>query len=90
MTMGIPTIATRCISTIDYIQDGKTGILVPPGDSAALRQAIESLWRDKAFRLRIGQAGRYQAQEHFSDEAAGRHLARVIDEVLANGQCASD
>jgi glycosyltransferase involved in cell wall biosynthesis len=83
MTMGIPTVATRCISTVDYIQDGNTGILVPPGDPGALRQAIESLWQDKELRLRIGLAGRHQAQDHFSDEAAGRNLAQIIDEVLA-------
>jgi glycosyltransferase involved in cell wall biosynthesis len=83
MTMGIPTVATRCISTVDYIEDGTTGILVPPGDAVALRQVIQSLWRDKELRLRIGLAGRYQAQEHFSDEAAGRNLAQIIDEVFA-------
>ena len=83
MTMGIPTVATRCIGTVDYIEDGKTGVLVPPGDAATLRVAIESLWRDELLRSRIGLAGRVHARGHFSDEAAGRHLAQVIDEVLA-------
>lgn len=83
MIMGIPTVATRTIGTVDYIQDGKTGILVPPGDSAALRHTVETLWRDKALKSRIGLAGRQEAQEYLSDLAAGRHLARVIDEVFA-------
>ena len=82
MRAGIPTIATHCAGTVDYIQDGKTGILIPRGDPAALRQAVESLWQDKELRARIGSAGRDYADKHFSDEVAGQHLAQVIDEVL--------
>jgi Glycosyl transferases group 1 len=83
MSMGIPTVATRCVGTVDYIQDWKTGVLVAPGDPAALRQAIDALWRDNALRSRIGLAGRKYAEEHLSDQAAGRNLAQVIDDVLA-------
>ena len=83
MIMGIPTIATRSIGTVDYIQDWKTGVLVPPADSAALRYAIETLWRDEALRVRLGLAGRNEAEKYFSDQAAGRHLAQVIDKVFA-------
>jgi glycosyltransferase involved in cell wall biosynthesis len=82
MRMGIPTIATRCAGTIDYIQDGETGVLVPLGDPIALQRAIKLLWRDNALRLRIGSAGRDYAEEHFSDEVVGRQLGRVIDDVL--------
>lgn len=40
MFAGKPIIATKCPGTIDYIQNYKTGILVPPNDPHALRQAI--------------------------------------------------
>jgi glycosyltransferase involved in cell wall biosynthesis len=83
MRMGVPTIATRCVGTVDYIRDGETGLLVPPGDSTALRRAIESMWRDQALRFRIGSAGYDQAGKYFSDEAAARNLVQVIDGVLA-------
>lgn len=83
MRMGVATVATRCVGTVDYLRDGETGLLVPPGDARALRRAVETLWRDEALRRRIAEAGRRHADEHFSDEAAGRHLAAVIDEVLA-------
>jgi glycosyltransferase involved in cell wall biosynthesis len=82
MHMGIPTIATQCIGTVDYIRNGETGLLVPPGDARALRQAIECLWHDQALRARIGSAGRRHAEKYFSDEAAGRYFAQVLDEVL--------
>lgn len=83
MRMGVATVATRCVGTVDYLRDGETGVLVPPGDARALRRAIEALWCDDALRRRIAAAGRRHADEHFSDEAAGRHLAEAIDEVLA-------
>jgi glycosyltransferase involved in cell wall biosynthesis len=83
MSMGIPTVATRSVGVVDYIQDWQTGVLVEPADPAALRRAIETLWRDNELRQRIGKAGRDYAEEYLSDQAAGRHLAQVIDEVLA-------
>ncbi len=82
MRMGIPTVATRCIGTVDYIEDGKTGLLVPPGDPEALRRAILSLWQDAERKSRVGSAGREYAEQHFSDEAAGSYLSQVLDEVL--------
>lgn len=84
MRMGIATIATRCLSTLDYVRDGETALLAEPGDARALRAAIQSLWQDDELRSRIGHAACKHAAEYFSDEAAGRHLAEVIDEVLAD------
>lgn len=83
MRMGIPTVATRCVGTVDYIDDGLTGLLVPPEDSGALRRAIFSLWQDAELKSRIGSAGRDYAEQHLSDEAAGRYLSQVLDQVLA-------
>lgn len=83
MRMSVPTIATRCIGTVDYFIDGETGLLVPPGDVAALRRAIDVLWHDDALRSRLAVAGRRHAEEHFSDEAGGRFLAQVLDEVFS-------
>jgi glycosyltransferase involved in cell wall biosynthesis len=82
MRMGVATIATRCVGTVDYIRDGENGLLVANGDSAALRRAIVSLWQNEPLRSRIGSAGYAYAEIFFSDEAAGRYLAQVLDEVL--------
>jgi glycosyltransferase involved in cell wall biosynthesis len=88
MRMGIPTIATRCVGTVDYIRDGRTGILVSPGDALGLRRAIECLWRDEGSRVQIGSAAHRYAEQHFSDEAAGRNFANIIDEVLGSSALA--
>jgi glycosyltransferase involved in cell wall biosynthesis len=83
MRLGVATIATRCVGTVDYIRDGDTGLLVPPHDPPALRQAIEALWSDEARRQQLAASGQRHADAEFSDEAAGRHLGQAIDEVLA-------
>lgn len=82
MMMGVPTIASRCVGTVDYLRDGETGLLVPTSDTEALRAAIRALWDDRDLRSRIAAAGCQYAERHFSDEAAGEHLAEVLDEVL--------
>ena len=41
MALGKPVVATRVVGTADYVRDGENGLLVEPGDAAALAQAIE-------------------------------------------------
>lgn len=84
MRMGVPTVATRCVGTVDYIQDGLTGLLVLPEDAESLRRAIASLWHDHDLKFRIGTAGRVYGEQFLSDEAAGRSLSQIIDEVHAS------
>ncbi|MEG3879599.1 glycosyltransferase family 4 protein [Microcoleus sp. herbarium7] len=81
MRMNRPVIATRCIGSEDYIKNGETGLLVEPHSADDLAQAIEKLWNDPELRDNMGkQAGDY-ASQHFSDEAAGAALGRILDDV---------
>jgi len=81
MRMGRAIIATRRSGVEDYIEDEETGILVEPNSVDDLAQAIDRLWNDEELRNRLGrEAGRYAA-EHFSDEAAGAALGRILDSV---------
>jgi glycosyltransferase involved in cell wall biosynthesis len=79
MRLGIPTIATRCVGTVDYISDGITGLLVPAGDVIALRDAVMSLLQNADLRSKISAAGRAKSEECFSDLAAAQSLSRIID-----------
>ena len=58
MAMGKPVIASDVGTTRDYIVHGETGLLVPPGDPAALRQAIRELHGDAGKRRRLGNQAR--------------------------------
>ena len=52
----------------EVVQDGKTGILVPPRDDHAMADAIVRLLKDEALRERMGTAGLSLANAKFSAE----------------------
>jgi glycosyltransferase involved in cell wall biosynthesis len=81
MSMSCPLVATRCIGTRDYVEHEKTGLLVDPSNPDAMAASIMRMWHDEALRSRLGAAAGQFAQEHLSDEAAGRALGRILDEV---------
>jgi glycosyltransferase involved in cell wall biosynthesis len=81
MRMGRAVIASRCFGAEDYIEHGKTGLLVKPQSVDDLTQAIEMLWNDSALRDRLGVAAKTYAAENFSDEVVGSQLGRILDKV---------
>jgi glycosyltransferase involved in cell wall biosynthesis len=83
MAYGRPVVATAVGGLVEAIEDGVTGILVPPGDAAALRGALERLLEDAGLRARLGAAARAHAQERFSLEAEGRALRALYERALA-------
>lgn len=83
MRMGRPVVATRCIGSEDYLQDGRTGLLVAPGAVEELRTAIARLCDSPDLRERLGRNAAAFAEENCSDEVAGRRLGAVLDEVDA-------
>jgi glycosyltransferase involved in cell wall biosynthesis len=58
MAYGRPVVATAVGGLVDAVDDGVTGLLVPPGDLVALRAAIERALGDRALRDRLGSAAR--------------------------------
>ena len=68
MAVGRPVIATRTGGTPEIIEDGETGLLVPPGDPVALRAAIMRLAGDAELRKRLGSAGRERVLRDFTVE----------------------
>ena len=54
LALGKPVVATRAVGTADYIRDGETGFLVPPGDAPALARAVRRLLDDPALADRLG------------------------------------
>ncbi len=58
MAHGLAVVATPVGAVEDIVADGQTGLLVPPGDTEALRQALKRLVADPALRRRLGEAAR--------------------------------
>jgi N-acetyl-alpha-D-glucosaminyl L-malate synthase BshA len=69
MCFACPGVATAVGGIPEVVTSGATGLLVPPGDVDALVHAVESLIRDPARRLALGQAARQHARKFFSAEA---------------------
>ena len=80
-----PVVATAVGGLRDAVIDGKTGLLVPPGDAAALRAALERLLADSALRAELGAAGRRRAEEAYSWVAATRALVAVYADASRGG-----
>ncbi len=83
MAAGVPVVATRVGGTPEIIEDGVTGVLVPPRDSSALAQAICQILGDRGLAARIGHAGRRRIREHFSLEKMVRETERLYVDRLA-------
>ncbi|MBX9580760.1 MAG: glycosyltransferase [Gemmataceae bacterium] len=73
---GVPVVATAVGGTPEVVADGETGLLVPPGDPAALAGSLLHLLRDPALRSRAGAAGQRRMRERFTFAAqAAAYLA---------------
>lgn len=66
MSYGIPAIASRVGGIPDIIEDGVSGLLVPPADPQALAEAIERVATDPAYAKRLAEGGRERLRTHFS------------------------
>ncbi|MFH8753462.1 glycosyltransferase family 4 protein [Streptomyces rimosus] len=82
MAAGVPVVAPAAGGPLDLVEHGRTGLLVPPGDGEAVRDAVGRLAGDPAARARLGAAGR-AAVEHRTWEAVGDELLGHYEDVLA-------
>ena len=82
MARGVPVVASAVGGIPEVVTDGVDGRLVPPGDSAALADAIVELLRDGELRRRLGDAGRRTVVDRFSIDAQVRMIEGIYDEEL--------
>jgi glycosyltransferase involved in cell wall biosynthesis len=74
MAAGKPVVASNLGGIPELVEDGKTGFLVPPGDSAYLARSIGELIEKPAVRAAMGEVARRRAGEWFAPE---RHYEAV-------------
>lgn len=82
MAAGKPVVATRIGGTTEAVEDGVTGLLVPPRDPGALAGAIRTVLADSSLAKRLGEAGRARVKREFSAEAMVECTTRTYDELL--------
>jgi glycosyltransferase involved in cell wall biosynthesis len=81
MALGKAVIATRQGGPLEIIDDGKDGLLIQPGDPAALASSILRLTKDADNRSAIGKEARRRAQQ-FSTGRLASELAQHLTEVI--------
>jgi glycosyltransferase involved in cell wall biosynthesis len=83
MSSGKAIIVSASPGLADYIEDGKTCSVVPPGDPPALRSAIDTLLADALARKNLGANARQFVVENCSAEADAVQFAKVLDKLIA-------
>jgi glycosyltransferase involved in cell wall biosynthesis len=82
MAAGLPTVASRVGGNAEIVQDGKTGLLVPPQDSYALAEALLRLLRNPDFAAGMGMKGRECVAAHFSFQRMVENTDQLYTELL--------
>lgn len=79
---GVPAVASRIYGITDAVEDGKTGLLFPAGDVAALTQALLKLLEDRDLRQQMGEAARVRALELFSGQKITGEMLVLYGKLL--------
>ena len=77
-----PVVASRIGGVEELVVDGKTGLLVSPGDATTLAQAIMNVLQDEDLARRLGEAGYQQARRRFDAERNTRQTQEVYERLL--------
>jgi glycosyltransferase involved in cell wall biosynthesis len=86
MAAGRPVVASAVGGLGDAVVDGRTGLLVPPGNVAGLTAALGRMLHDAPLRARLGAAGPRRIAEGFMPEQMVEAYEQVYREVLARRQ----
>ncbi|MCI4339296.1 MAG: glycosyltransferase family 4 protein [Thermoplasmata archaeon] len=84
LAQGTPVVASRVGGIPEFIEDERTGLLVPPGDLPALTEALRRLWGDPALARRLGRHGRTEVVPRYTWDRVVDRLEVVYREVLGH------
>jgi glycosyltransferase involved in cell wall biosynthesis len=82
MGAALPIVTTRVAGLPEIVHDGETGLLVQPGDSAALGVALARVVTDPAFGARLGEAARAFALPRFGADGYVNAIVALYDRLL--------
>ena len=84
MAEGVPVVASSVGAIPEIIQDGQTGLLVPPGSAAPLADAIRHLLEQPSLRARLGQAGFEHVARRLNEETITAEYESLFSQLLRN------
>ncbi len=82
LAQGTPVIASRVGGIPEFIEDGRSGLLVPAKDAGALAAALHQVWNDPALARRLGHHGRTETVPRFTWDRLVDRLDAIYREVL--------
>lgn len=86
LACGRPVVASRVGGLPEVVQDGVTGLLVPPDDSDAVANAVVRLLDDAPFARSLGEAGARRVRDMFGSERAGGEYEALFTRLLERPQ----
>jgi glycosyltransferase involved in cell wall biosynthesis len=81
MACGAAAVAARSGALSEIVEDGKSGLLVPPRDAAALADAIEKLAEDENLRRQMAERAVERVRRHFTVEASIEKMMNVYESM---------
>ncbi|HEX9991106.1 MAG TPA: glycosyltransferase [Chloroflexia bacterium] len=81
MAVRLPVVATRVGGVPEVIQDGTTGLLVPPNDEEALHQALRRLLTEPKLADSLAQAGQKHVYEHFTIDKMVQNVEHLYEKL---------
>jgi glycosyltransferase involved in cell wall biosynthesis len=82
MMRGTAVIASAVGAQPEIIEEGVTGLLVPPNDEEALSTALLSILKERDLAEKMGQFGRKRAIERFSEDHRTEHFLEIYQQIL--------
>ena len=82
LACGAPLITADTPAARELLRDGENALLVPPGDPAALAEAMRSVARDPELARRLSRGGRAVYEERASEEVLGARWRSLLEELL--------
>jgi glycosyltransferase involved in cell wall biosynthesis len=88
MAFAKPVVGAAFGGTLDVVQDGMNGLLVPPNDVQKLANALSDLLRDESLRARMGGVGAEIVRSKYCFTAFRERLRQILDECVGDKQTA--
>jgi len=79
---GLPVVASSAGGIVEIVRSGDTGLLVPPGDPAALAEAIQEVLGHPDKAARFGREGRQVAEAEFSVETMVERHGTLYESLM--------
>ncbi|MGD0336690.1 MAG: GT4 family glycosyltransferase PelF [Candidatus Omnitrophota bacterium] len=81
---GVPVVATSVGGVVDIIDDGKTGLLVPPAEPQAMAEAVMKIFKDPALARELAECAYKKVKEKYSVELMVKNTLEVYKDALTN------